>query len=168
LTSLNLAGNAIGGYLNGSYTFIATPEGIAALSPLYIPHAPFLISLLTSGPAAIADAIKDMGALTVLNLADNSIKAKHSHQHALSHAIGLRGHSCDECRQSCIEAYRCGRCDYDCCAACNNSECPVVALANAIKDMGALTSLNISSNYIGAYWDGQWIATPEGIFACMA
>jgi hypothetical protein len=35
------------------------------------------------------------------------------------------------------------------------------------KDKGALTSLNISSNNIGAYWGGQqWIATPEGIFVC--
>jgi hypothetical protein len=89
----------------------------------------------------------------VLNLADNSIKTKHSHQHALSRAIGLSGHSCDECRQSCTEAYRCGECDYDCCAACNNSECPVAALANAIEDMGALAKLDMSTNDIGAEQD---------------
>jgi hypothetical protein len=42
----------------------------------------------------------------------------------------------------------------------------IIVLANAIKDMGALTSLDISSNNIGAYWDGrQWIATPEGTLA---
>jgi hypothetical protein len=45
----------------------------------------------------------------------------------------------------------------------------IIAIVNAIPDMRALTSLNISSNTIGAYWDGwQWIATPEGICACMA
>jgi hypothetical protein len=73
LTSLNLAGNAIGGHrkiVNGLRTFIVTPEGIAALSPLYIPHAPFLISLLTSGPAAIANAIKDMRAISQFTFSD--------------------------------------------------------------------------------------------------
>jgi hypothetical protein len=84
----------------------------------------------------------------VLNLADNDIKAKHIHQHALSHAIGLSGHSCDECGQSCTEAYRCGECDYDCCVACNTSGCPVIALADAIKNNGAMTSLNLASNSI--------------------
>jgi hypothetical protein len=42
-------------------------------------HTPLLISyrsLLTSGPAAIADAIKDMGAMTSLNLASNMIGSK--------------------------------------------------------------------------------------------
>jgi hypothetical protein len=77
LTSLNLACNAIGGHKDSfASPFIATPEGIVALSPLYpgtYPHAPFLISLLTSGPAAIADAIKGMRALLQLNIADNSI-----------------------------------------------------------------------------------------------
>jgi hypothetical protein len=45
LASLNLASNTIGGYYpDRSFTFITTPEGIiAALSPLYIPHAPFLM-----------------------------------------------------------------------------------------------------------------------------
>jgi Ran GTPase-activating protein (RanGAP) involved in mRNA processing and transport len=92
-----------------------------------------------SGVTALADVISGMGELTVLNLAENGIKAKHSHQHALSHTIDLRDHSCDECRQSCTEAYRGGECDYDCCAACNNSDCPVVALAHAIEDMGVLS-----------------------------
>jgi hypothetical protein len=43
----------------------------------------------------------------------------------------------------------------------------IIAAWISHKDNGALTSLNISSNNIGAYWDGQqWIATPEGIFVC--
>jgi hypothetical protein len=104
--------------------------------------------LLSIGPAAIADAIKDMGALTVLNLADNSIKAKKSHKHALSHAIGLKHRICDECRQSCTEAYQCVKSGYDCCAACNNIECPVVALADAIKNMRALTQLTFGEKQV--------------------
>ena len=38
-------------------------------------------------------------------------------------------------------------------------------LAIGIKDNGALSSLNLSSNDIGARYDGsngQWVATPEG------
>jgi hypothetical protein len=80
LTSLNLASNDIGGYMDEHYTFIATPEGRYSHTQSYCVHIPrahiFLISLLTSGPAAIADAIKDMGALTSLNLSSNSLKAE--------------------------------------------------------------------------------------------
>jgi hypothetical protein len=46
LTSLNLASNDIGGYV-GKYSCIATPEGIAALSPIiHAPHAPLLLSVI--------------------------------------------------------------------------------------------------------------------------
>jgi hypothetical protein len=41
----------------------------------------------------------------------------------------------------------------------------VIAIANTIPTMGALLSLNLSSNDIGAYYDDQqdkMIATPEG------
>jgi hypothetical protein len=39
-------------------------------------------------------------------------------------------------------------------------------LAGVIKDMGALTSLNLSSNEIGAHWDDEqgMMVTPEGTF----
>jgi hypothetical protein len=42
-----------------------------------------------------------------------------------------------------------------------------IALANAIKDMGAMTSLNLASNAIGGYYDEdtQFVATPGGITA---
>jgi hypothetical protein len=39
----------------------------------------------------------------------------------------------------------------------------IIALANAIKDMGALSSLNLASNSIGGYLKyGSFNATPEG------
>jgi hypothetical protein len=43
-------------------------------------------------------------------------------------------------------------------------------LAGVIKDMGALTLLNLSSNNIGAHRDsqGKLIVTPEGMFAVVA
>jgi hypothetical protein len=78
MASLNLANNGIGGYENDDYDFIATPEGIAILNPIVYTLQPFLVSssLLTSGPAAIADAIKDMGTLTTLDISRNSIPSK--------------------------------------------------------------------------------------------
>jgi hypothetical protein len=84
----------------------------------------------------------------VLNLADNNIKAKNTHQHALSHAVGLIGHYCDECGKWCTKAYRCRECGYDCCAACNTNGCPVIALADAIKNNGAVSSLSLADNEI--------------------
>jgi hypothetical protein len=71
LTSLNLASNSIGGsYPGGGGDFVATPEGMEFI---YNVHTPALILVHISGPAAIAAAIKDMGALSSLNLASNSI-----------------------------------------------------------------------------------------------
>jgi hypothetical protein len=70
LTSLNLASNDIGGYKE-EYYFIATPEGHTQSYCTYPAHIS-LISLL-SGPAAIADAIKDMGALTKLTFGDEQV-----------------------------------------------------------------------------------------------
>jgi hypothetical protein len=57
LTSLNLASNGIGGYFdNHSYVnVIATPAGIATLYCAHPTCASSYRSLLTSGPAAIAD-----------------------------------------------------------------------------------------------------------------
>jgi hypothetical protein len=41
----------------------------------------------------------------------------------------------------------------------------IPAIADISFDKGAMTSLNLSSNDIGGYWDGQkggQVATPEG------
>jgi hypothetical protein len=43
----------------------------------------------------------------------------------------------------------------------------VIALADVISDMGALSSLNPASNSIGGYLkSGQFSATPEGRVSC--
>jgi hypothetical protein len=68
MTSLDLSSNDIGGYYKGG-AFFPTPEGTFLNTLLSIP----LISGYLSGPAAIANAIKDMGALTSLNLANNTL-----------------------------------------------------------------------------------------------
>jgi hypothetical protein len=65
MMSLNLADNNIGGYYTDkgySYEkFHPTPEGVCTQLPLLVPFSSLFP--LFVGPAAIADAIKDMGAL---------------------------------------------------------------------------------------------------------
>jgi hypothetical protein len=49
----------------------------------------------------------------------------------------------------------------------SNCDTGIIAIADAIPDMGALTSLDISGNGIGAYHDrSQWVSTPEGSCLC--
>jgi hypothetical protein len=75
LTSLNLASKSIGGYKDkeSPFKFHATPEGKAFVLGLCRWSNALLISI---GPAAIADAIKYMGAMTSLNLASNQLYAE--------------------------------------------------------------------------------------------
>jgi hypothetical protein len=42
----------------------------------------------------------------------------------------------------------------------------IIALADAIKDMGAMTSLNLSRNDIGGHYDDNddFVSTPEGTY----
>jgi hypothetical protein len=68
MSLLNLSDNAIGGY-HDRYGFHATPEG----TDFILSHTLPLLSLSMSGPAAIAGAIRDMGALTSLNLSSNRL-----------------------------------------------------------------------------------------------
>jgi hypothetical protein len=71
ISSLNLASNSIGGCYripgNTYSKFIAMPEGTALIATLTFEFT----ARLYLGPAAIANAIKDMGAMTSLNLASN-------------------------------------------------------------------------------------------------
>jgi Ran GTPase-activating protein (RanGAP) involved in mRNA processing and transport len=127
LTSLNLAKNDIGGYLDdNTYAFIATPEGIAALN--LVVHTPLsYVLLLTSGPAAIADAIKDMRALSIFNISNNSLFAAGTE--AL--AEGLEGNQI--MTELNISANGIGKTG-------------AIALASIIPGMAALKSLNLSQN----------------------
>jgi hypothetical protein len=45
----------------------------------------------------------------------------------------------------------------------------IIALASAIKNMGAMTSLNISDNRLGGYYDsGKWVSDMSGVQALAA
>jgi hypothetical protein len=84
MTSLNLADNAIGGHRDAMGRFNATPEGTGYhdFILLHICHTSLFLSLslMTSGPAAIADAIKNMGALSSANLLRNSIPVEQAQE----------------------------------------------------------------------------------------
>jgi hypothetical protein len=67
LTSLNLSSNSIGAQWKQG-KMVVTPEGIFVAVVTFGSHVVFYV-----GPVAIADAIRDMGALTSLNLASNDI-----------------------------------------------------------------------------------------------
>jgi hypothetical protein len=69
MTSLNLSSNDIGGYYRNA-NFIPTPEG-SSLNALHIVFC--LLSGYFSGPAAIGNAIRDMGAISSVNLLKNNI-----------------------------------------------------------------------------------------------
>jgi hypothetical protein len=72
---LNLASNSIGGYYdipgNEFSGFTATPEGTALIATLTFEFT----ACQYVGPVAIANAIKDMGALSNLDLSMNDIPA---------------------------------------------------------------------------------------------
>jgi hypothetical protein len=93
---------------------------------------------VTSGPAAIADAIEDMGALSELNLASNNLGAL-----VLPEGWTKKRERFDGMWQVFIHA-----------DGTKQIEDPgkpegIIALANAIPDMRALTKLDISNNNIG-------------------
>jgi hypothetical protein len=115
-----------------------------------------LLSLLTSGPAAIADAIKDMGALSSANLLRNSISVEQAQE--LVKIMRAKKNLTTCCGLSGEEA----ELDF---SGQDLGAGDAVLIANDISDMGALTSLNLSSNSIGAQWkQGKMVVTPEGIF----
>jgi hypothetical protein len=73
LTSLNLADNKIGAYYDSDRNkMVATPEG----TPCGKSYLSALTFALFAGSAAIANAIKDMGALTKLDIRGNHIPSE--------------------------------------------------------------------------------------------
>jgi Ran GTPase-activating protein (RanGAP) involved in mRNA processing and transport len=110
---------------------------------LYIPHASFLISLLTSGPAAIADAIKDMGALLVLSLKDNRLATKEGGK-ALAQALASNStlKELDVSSNNWMQYGTYG--DW-----MGDGRGFPQELAVGIKDNGALSVLNLAENNLG-------------------
>eukprot|EP00930_Biecheleria_cincta_P071366 TRINITY_DN58876_c0_g1_i1.p1 TRINITY_DN58876_c0_g1~~TRINITY_DN58876_c0_g1_i1.p1 ORF type:complete len:1535 (+),score=293.91 TRINITY_DN58876_c0_g1_i1:252-4607(+) len=88
--------------------------------------------------------------LTHLNLSGSNLTSK-SHVHVLSPVIGgSPGVGCDGgCDCSAFRgtnAYRkCAQCDLDFCSTCCMSECPMVALADALQRLPCLVSLRIAN-----------------------
>jgi hypothetical protein len=88
-----------------------------------------------AGVAALATAIPDMGALSVLNLASNNLRE-------IVLAAGWRSKDNDD------------RAPWVGPEGQEQDETPgkpegIIAIANAIPDMGAMTSLNLASNSLG-------------------
>jgi Ran GTPase-activating protein (RanGAP) involved in mRNA processing and transport len=108
-----------------------------------------------SGVIAIADAIPDMGALTKFDISNNSLYAAG----AKALAAGLKGNHR-------ITKLNLGGNGLGWKGVYQNADMSgVIALADAIPDMGALIKLDISSNYIGAKQkkDLQRICMASGI-----
>jgi hypothetical protein len=108
------------------------------------------------GVIALADAVPDMGAISSINLLKNRIPVEQAQElvqimHTKEKLITLCGLSKEE-----TELDFSGQ-DLDAGDA--------VLIANDISDMGALTSLNLADNKIGAHYDSdrnKIVATPKG------
>jgi Ran GTPase-activating protein (RanGAP) involved in mRNA processing and transport len=104
----------------------------------------------TSGIIAIADVIPGMAALSKFNVSGNDIRSDGAK--ALAHALQKNSTLTELNLES------------------NNLPYPdlsgVIALADVIKDMGAMTSLNLAENYMGA--DGaKHIAAAIKVIRCV-
>jgi Ran GTPase-activating protein (RanGAP) involved in mRNA processing and transport len=192
MSSLNFADNAIGGYYDHT-GFHATPEGTGFI----LSHTLPFLSLSMSGPAAIADAIENMGALLHFDISNNDIRAEGgkalvealkgnqvintlsiagnnlsfnssgdqdmSALVALSDVIpGMRAMTCldvsdnvlcAEGTQLLAEALKGNQIMTELNISSNymtsGGLSGVVALADAIPEMGTMTSLNLASNELG-------------------
>jgi hypothetical protein len=120
ITELDISGNYLGLHTNGN----ADASGITAIAD-------------ASGITAIADAIPDMRALLVLSLKNNSLRAAGGK--AL--AEGLKGNQVvTELNIASNDLGLDGRGDAD--------TSGVIALADVIPDMGALTTLTFGDNQV--------------------
>jgi hypothetical protein len=138
LTSLNLSSNDIGGHWsNQQQRTIFTPEGIFGIASTFVPHFVFFYV----GPAAIANAIKDMGAMLSVNLLKNDIGVAQAEdlvsilkEHpTLKSLCGNKG---NETKLDMSAKMR-GATD-------------AMMLVPEIIDNGAMTSLNLASNKLSA------------------
>jgi hypothetical protein len=110
-------------------------------------------NLGAEGGFHLAGVIKDMGAMTCLNLASNDLGK-------LVLPTGWEEHGTSK------GYFRFEGGDWAQEVPAGTKADGIIALAAAIPDMEALTSLNLASNDIGGYFDddiaGTFIATPEG------
>jgi Ran GTPase-activating protein (RanGAP) involved in mRNA processing and transport len=142
MTSLNLADNGIGGYYTrkgySDEKFHPTPEGVCTQLPLLVPF----LSLfpLFVGLAAVADAIKDMGALAKFDISNNGIQEDGTQ--ALAKAL--------EGNQSITELNVSSNSMSKNAQGFGGKMAGVTALADVIPGMGALCKFDISKNYIRA------------------
>jgi hypothetical protein len=152
LTKFDISGNYL--RAEGGMALAAGLEGNQVITELNISSNALCFNSNeradSSGVDAIVDAIPDMGAMTSLNLADNMICGINKYGNGTYDASGkwplasLVTAAAVTPVQPCVG---------------------IIALANAIPDMGALITLDISSNLIGAEHKGglQRICVASGI-----
>jgi hypothetical protein len=141
LTKFDISNNGLGP--EGAKALAVGLKGNRVITELNVSTNYFGINLSngesdTSGVIAIADAIRDMGALSILNLAANNLGA----------FVLSKGWTEYYDKDEDEEWY--GHTD-----GREQKDKPgkpegIIAIANAIPDMGALTSLNLSSNNLEA------------------
>jgi hypothetical protein len=111
-----------------------------------------------SGIIALADVIPGMGAISSVNLLKNNIDVEQAEdlvsilkEHpTLKSLCGNKGNE--------TKLHMCSK---------MSGAGDAIMLAREVVDNGALTSLNLSSNNIGAHWDSaqrKMVVTPEGTF----
>jgi hypothetical protein len=95
LTSLNISSNNIGAHWDSQQQkMISTPEGIfVVITTYFVPHCILYVAFayVYIGPAAIADAIKDMKALIKLDSSSNYIGAEAGQEEDLQRICMARG-----------------------------------------------------------------------------
>eukprot|EP00935_MAST-01C_sp_MAST-1C-sp1_P001580 g1580.t1 len=110
------------------------------------------------GVIAIANAIPTMGALVKFDISKNEIRAEGGK--ALAEALKNNQVMTELNISDNLLSRNTGR---------NADLSGVIAIGDAIPTMGALTSLDISTNNLGGYWtDGKWISDMTGINALAA
>ena len=144
LTSLDVSSNEIGAYSkdnDGRAPWIPSPEG----------------------PAAIADGIKNNGALVKFDVSTNSLCAPGGK--LLAEA--LKGNNVMQ--ELNIAGNSLGKAGTGRRAKKKADMSGVIAIGDAIPTMGALTNLNMSNNALGGYYSkGKWISDITGIKALAA
>jgi hypothetical protein len=145
LSSLNLSMNKLGGFYEG-YTGGGSGYGPQAVTITCIAcncYCPITsgngrFTATTEGPIAVANAIKDMGAMTKFDISSNDLRAEGTKLLAAA----LKGNQIMTELNISSNSMTYGSTWGDMSG--------VIALADVISDMGAMTGLDLSSNYLQA------------------